>query len=156
MNILMVCLGNICRSPLAEGIMKEKLKAYGLKGIVDSAGTSSYHSGEKPDSRSIEIALRNGIDISGQKARGFAPEDFDNFDIIFAMDRENYRNLLEMARNQTHRQKVELILNRVEPEKNLEVPDPYYGNLADFEKVYNLLNKSCEVIAQSLKNPNHQ
>jgi len=156
MNILMVCLGNICRSPLAEGIMKEKLKAYGLQGIVDSAGTSSYHSGESPDRRSIEIALKNGFDISGQRAREFSPEDFENFDVIFAMDRENYHNLLEMARNQSHRQKVELILNRVETEKNLEVPDPYYGNFADFEKVYNLLNKSCEVIAQSLKNPIHK
>jgi len=154
MNILMVCLGNICRSPLAEGIMKEKLKAYKINGRVDSAGTSAYHTGQSPDSRSVEIAMRYGVDISEQRARVFSCEDFEKFDVIFAMDRENYRNLLNMAKTQEHRKKVELIMNRLEPDQNHEVPDPYYGGLGEFEKVYHLLNDSCEAIAQSLKKSN--
>ncbi|HSV87032.1 MAG TPA: low molecular weight protein-tyrosine-phosphatase [Bacteroidales bacterium] len=150
MNILMVCLGNICRSPLAEGIMREKLIKYGISGFVDSAGTSAFHTGENPDFRSIEIALKHGIDISEQRARLFSSDDFDKFDYIFVMDRSNYSDVLKMAQTNEHRQKIELIMNSVEPGKNLEVPDPFYGGKDEFAKVYNLLNNSCEVIARSL------
>jgi protein-tyrosine phosphatase len=152
MKILMVCLGNICRSPLAEGIMKNKLKEYGIEGMVDSAGTASYHIGESPDPRSEEIARKYGIDISQQRARAFTRSDFDQFDMIFAMDRENFSNILRLARTDEDRQKVELILNRLYPGKDLEVPDPYYGGNDGFENVYQMLDASCERVAQSLKN----
>ncbi len=152
MKILMVCLGNICRSPLAEGIMKEKLKKYGIKGLVDSAGTNSYHIGEEPDTRSLEIANKYGIDISDQRARAFTKNDFENFDLIFAMDRQNYRNVIKLAETENDRTKVEIILNRLHPGQDLEVPDPYYDGIAGFEHVYKLLDASCEQIVQSLKN----
>jgi protein-tyrosine phosphatase len=152
MNILMVCLGNICRSPLAEGIMRKKLMESGIEGTVDSAGTASYHIGESPDPRSEEMARKYGIDISQERARAFTRSDFEQFDIIFAMDRENYTNILRLARTDEDRQKVELILNRLHPGKDLEVPDPYYGGKDGFEHVYQMLDASCERIAQSLKN----
>jgi len=148
----MVCLGNICRSPLAEGIMKSKLEEHGLPGTVDSAGTASYHIGESPDSRSEETARKYGIDISYQRARAFSSADFDRFDLIFAMDRENYNNIMRLARNERDRSKVELILNRLHPGKDMEVPDPYYGGKDGFEKVYRMLDASCDQIALSIKN----
>jgi len=147
----MVCLGNICRSPLAEGIMKKKLEEHGLTGTVDSAGTASYHIGERPDPRSEEIARKNGINISTQRARAFSRSDFDRFDLIFAMDRENYNNIMRLARNDQDRSKVELILNRLHPGKDMEVPDPYYGGKDGFENVYRMLDASCEQIALGMK-----
>lgn len=150
MKILMVCLGNICRSPLAEGIMKEKLNKYGIIAEVDSAGTNSYHIGEEPDTRSLEIANKYGIDISYQRARAFTKNDFENFDLIFAMDRQNYLNILKLAETNEHRAKVEIILNRLHPGQDNEVPDPYYGGKDGFEHVYQLLDACCEQIAQSL------
>jgi len=151
MKILMVCLGNICRSPLAEGIMKEKLKKHGMKGYVDSAGTASYHIGEAPDRRSQEIARKYGIDITDQRARPFKKSDFENFDLIFAMDRQNYHNIIRLAESEKDREKVEMVLNRLYPGKNLEVPDPYYDGKEGFEHVFKLLDASCELIAKSLK-----
>lgn len=151
MKILMVCLGNICRSPLAEGIMREKLRKYRLEGMVDSAGTASYHIGEEPDLRSIEVARKHNIDISYQRARPFRSDDFDKFDLIFAMDSENYRNIMRLARSDNDRKKVELILDRIHPGKGFEVPDPYYGGNDGFEKVFKLLDASCEKIANDMK-----
>ena len=151
-KILMVCLGNICRSPLAEGIMRDKLKQYNISGIVDSAGTASYHIGEPPDPRSIDIALKNGLDISNQMARAFSPSDFDNFDFIFAMDHENLNNILRQARSEKDREKVHLILDNIYPGSNVEVPDPYYSGREGFENVFKLLDESCSAIAQKLKN----
>ena len=151
MKILMVCLGNICRSPLAEGIMREKLRKHKLEGTVDSAGTASYHIGESPDVRSIEIARKYSIDISYQRARPFKTEDFEAFDLVFAMDRENYKNIMRLARSDNDRKKVELILDRIHPGKGLEVPDPYYGGNQGFENVFKLLDTSCEKIANDLK-----
>ena len=151
MKILMVCLGNICRSPLAEGIMREKLRKHKLEGTVDSAGTASYHIGESPDVRSIEIARKYSIDISYQRARPFKTEDFEAFDLVFAMDRENYKNIMRLARSDNDRKKVELILDRIHPGKGLEVPDPYYGGNHGFENVFKLLDTSCEKIANDLK-----
>ncbi|WP_054850676.1 low molecular weight protein-tyrosine-phosphatase [Olleya sp. ITB9] len=146
-KILMVCLGNICRSPLAEGILKSKLdNTY----IVDSAGTSSYHIGNKPDPRSITTAKKHNIDITKQRARQFTKQDFLDFDIIYAMDNSNYDNILALAENETDKSKVKLILNESFPNKNLDVPDPYYGGNNGFEKVYTLLNDACQKISTSL------
>ena len=150
-KILMVCMGNICRSPLAEGIMKRKLNAYGIDGYVDSAGTIAGHTGEAPDERSCRVALENGLDISMQKARQIRAADLDEFDYIFAMDSANYANILKLAKTEDQKKKVELIMNRVSPGLNLEVPDPYYGNMEEFVEVFDMLNRCCEQIAKSLK-----
>jgi len=147
-KVLMVCLGNICRSPLAEGILKSKI--FGSKAFVDSAGTGAYHVGEQPDTRSIAIANINGIDITNQKARKFTVKDFDLFDIIYVMDNSNYKNVISLARNNQDKSKVKLILNEVFPNQNLDVPDPYYGGDFGFKNVYNMLNEACEVIAKKI------
>jgi protein-tyrosine phosphatase len=154
MKVLMVCLGNICRSPLAEGILKQKFKRNNIEGFVDSAGTAAYHAGEKPDPRSIEIANKYGIDIKNQTARKFKVEDFDLFDKIFVMDSENLADIKKVARNQQDIQKVEMILNQSLPGKNLPVPDPYYGGEDGFENVYSLLDNACEAIVEQIKNNN--
>lgn len=141
----MVCLGNICRSPLAEGILHSKIDP--TKVFVDSAGTAAYHVGELPDVRSIEVAKKYGIDLSQQRARKFTVSDFENFDSIYAMDKENYQNIVALAKNKAAIQKVHLILNESNPSKNVEVPDPYYGGTQGFEEVYKMLAEACEVIA---------
>ncbi|WP_442266132.1 low molecular weight protein-tyrosine-phosphatase [Tenacibaculum sp. ZS6-P6] len=148
MKILMVCLGNICRSPLAEGILKSKLDA---EHFVDSAGTSGHHSGELPDRRSIEIARLNGLDITDQRSRKFTANDFDNFDMIYAMDSSNYHNIIQLSRNEEDVNKVRMILNESSPEENLNVPDPYYGGDQGFVNVYNMLDEACEVIASKIQ-----
>lgn len=150
MKILMVCLGNICRSPLAEGIMKEKLRKYNIEGEVDSAGTGAYHVGEMPDPRSIEVARKNGLDITDQRARKFNGKDFDNFDLIFAMDEYNYQDILASAAAKGKENKVEMILNVSYPGKDLSVPDPYYGGKDGFDNVYDMLDKACETIALNI------
>ena len=142
----MVCLGNICRSPLAEGILKSKSNNI----IVDSAGTAGYHIGSRPDQRSIEIGLKNNIDITNQRARQFTSNDFDDFDKIYAMDNDNYSKIISLATNQDQIDKVDLILNEVYPNQFKSVPDPYYGGEKGFENIYDLLEKACEQIA--LKN----
>ncbi len=138
----MICLGNICRSPLAEGIMKSKLPA---NFTVDSAGTIDMHEGKNPDLRSIKTAFNNKIDISQQKSRPFSSSDFDKFDRIFCMDKNNLKNILALAKTEKHKEKVSLIL-----ENNQEVPDPYYGKDQDFEEVFQLLNDACEKIAKEI------
>jgi protein-tyrosine phosphatase len=145
MKILMVCLGNICRSPLAEGILKYKTRN-SENIFVDSAGTASYHIGKLPDSRSIEIANKYNIDISNQRARQFSINDFDDFDSIYAMDTHNYASIISLARNQNDRDKVDLILNEINPKSFDSVPDPYYGEGDGFQIVYNLLDEACEKI----------
>lgn len=144
----MVCLGNICRSPLAEGILKSKLNPDFY--IVDSAGTSAYHIGELPDHRSIAIAKKNGIDISNQRARKFIPNDFNEFDLIYAMDIENYHNICSLSTNKSNLLKVKLILNEINPLKDLSVPDPYYGGDYGFENVYKMLDKACSIITKNI------
>lgn len=146
----MVCLGNICRSPLAEGILRKKFNTLGIKGEVDSAGTGAYHAGERPDVRSQEIANRHGIDISRQRARKFIREDFDRFDAIYAMDRSNYSDIISLARNKQDMEKVHLILNTVYPGENRQIPDPYYGGRDGFLNVYNMLDAACDVIANDI------
>jgi len=144
----MVCLGNICRSPLAEGILKSKLNPDFY--IVDSAGTSAYHIGELPDHRSIAIAKKNGIDISNQRARKFIANDFNEFDLIYAMDIENYHNICSLSTNKSNLLKVKLILNEINPLKDLSVPDPYYGGDFGFENVYKMLDKACSIITKNI------
>ena len=144
----MVCLGNICRSPLAEGILSSKLKDKDV--VVDSAGTASYHIGNPPDPRSIDIGKEYRIDLSKQRARQFTTSDFDRFDKIYAMDMNNYSSIISLARNQDDRNKVDLILNEINPKKFDSVPDPYYGGKNGFQDVYNMLDKACEVISNKL------
>ncbi len=144
----MVCLGNICRSPLAEGILRSKVFAH--KTFIDSAGTGGYHVGAKPDKRSISIASVNGIDITNQQARKFTVKDFDNFDLIYVMDQSNYRDVIELARNEEDKAKVAIILNEVFPGEDLDVPDPYYGGEFGFKNVYNMLDEACDVISKKI------
>lgn len=146
----MVCLGNICRSPMAEGIMRQKVEKYGLAVYVDSAGTIANHVGEAPDKRSIANGLKHNVDISGLRARLFTLSDFDNFDIIFVMDRSNYKNVIGMARNNDDKKKVNLIMNELYPRTDIEVPDPYFGGEEGFDKVFHLLDLACENIARNL------
>ncbi|MFI0492150.1 low molecular weight protein-tyrosine-phosphatase [Flavobacterium sp.] len=147
-KILMVCLGNICRSPLAEGILASKLSK--KKFTVDSAGTGSWHIGHKPDERSIATAKRNGINISNQKGRQFSTTDFDTFDYIYVMDKSNYENVIELAKTKEQEKKVDLILNELFPNENVDVPDPYYGSVDGFDHAYKMLDEACEIIAKKL------
>ena len=144
----MVCLGNICRSPLAEGILK--LKVDSQKYFIDSAGTGSYHLGSPPDSRSIAVSRKNNLDISYQRCRQFGVSDFDEFDIIYVMDNSNKRDVLALARDENDKAKVKMILNEIFPNENVDVQDPYLGGDQGFEKVYKLLEEACSIIAQKL------
>ena len=146
-KILMVCLGNICRSPLAEGILKSKLSN---NYIVDSAGTANYHVDSPPDTRSVAVARKHGLDISMLKGRQFIISDFDKFELIYVMDQSNFQNVIKLARNDQDVAKVKQILNEVNPNKNYEVPDPYYGGDNGFENVYQMLDEACSVIANTL------
>lgn len=149
MKILMVCLGNICRSPMAQGIMESKLKQRNiLDWEVDSAGTSGWHDGEKPDQRAIRAAQAKGVDISGQYSRKITKSDLDKFDIIFAMDSSNYVNILDICENEYQKSKVHLLLNFKFPNKNMAVPDPYYDG--KFMSVFELLDEAIEDIITSL------
>jgi len=147
MKILMVCLGNICRSPLAEGIMKAKLTEHYM---VDSAGTISMHEGEHPDKRAIKTAANHHIDISRQRSRPITRKDFETFDKIYCMDIRVCEDVISKAKNEEERQKVSLFLEELGDYKNVEVPDPYWGDMADFEKVFQLLDKGCEAIKNQL------
>jgi protein-tyrosine phosphatase len=147
MKILMVCLGNICRSPLAEGIMRDKIISKQLDWEVDSAGTGAWHVGELPDHRSIAEAKKNGIDITNQRARQFSANDFDRFDLILAMDSSNYQDVLRLATSEAHQEKVALIMNFETPGRNENVPDPYWGN-DGFGLVYDMLDRACERIVE--------
>ncbi|MFK7809566.1 MAG: low molecular weight protein-tyrosine-phosphatase [Saprospiraceae bacterium] len=150
MKILMVCLGNICRSPLAEGILKEKITANGLDWTVDSAGTGAWHVGELPDPRSIKQARENNIDIAGQRARQFTVEDFNEFDLILAMDSSNYQDILRKADTESDKEKVKMIMNFDAPGRNENVPDPYWGD-DGFGNVYNMLDRACESIVSKYR-----
>ena len=148
-KILMVCLGNICRSPLAEGILASKLPK--VKFLVDSAGTGAWHSGHQPDARSIAVAKKHQLDISTQRARLFKVEDFETFDYIYVMDKSNFRDVIRLAKNDEQKEKVEIILNELYPNENVDVPDPYYGIDNGFQMVYEMLDEVCELIANKLK-----
>jgi protein-tyrosine phosphatase len=151
MNILMVCLGNICRSPLAEGILQHKITLYGLDALVESAGFEPFHSGDTADERAIEVAEKHGIDISGHRARLFHMNDFDRFDLIFVMDQNNYKDVMGKARNDNDKRKVDYILNELRSGGNVPVPDPYYGRINDFENVYEMLDQATEKLVIKIR-----
>ncbi|WP_179349726.1 low molecular weight protein-tyrosine-phosphatase [Winogradskyella pacifica] len=149
-RILMVCLGNICRSPLAHGIMQSKLSEDHY--YVDSAGTAAYHIGNAPDKRSIAVAKQNDLDISTQSARQFKVSDFDAFDYIYAMDESNYSDIINIARNSDDIEKVKLFLEANPSIQNKNMPDPYYGGSDGFEYVFNLINETCDLLVKELGN----
>ena len=145
----MVCLGNICRSPLAEGILRSTVDSKEV--FIDSAGTGSWHIGNSPDTRSVRVASKYEIDISTQRGRQFTHGDFEKFDRIFVMDRDNLSTVLEMAQNEEQRNKVELLLNMAYPGMNREVPDPYHEGADAFEAVFKMLDEACEILCKNLK-----
>ena len=147
-KILMVCLGNICRSPLAEGILASKLPKD--KFIVDSAGTGNWHVGKQPDSRSIATAKKYGLDISLQKGKHFTPQHFEEFDYIYVMDGSNYDDVLFLAKTDDHKKKVSRILDELFPGDNVDVPDPYYGLQNGFDMVYEMLDEATDLLAKKL------
>ncbi len=151
MKILMVCLGNICRSPLAEGILKDKAKQAGLNWTIASAGTNGYHSGEPPHPLSQKVAKMNGIDISQQKKRRFTADDFVKYDIIYALSDDVLRDMKVIAQNKFDDSKVKLLMNELIPGKNIDVPDPWYGEEPGYHIVFNMLDEVCERIIHLYK-----
>lgn len=147
-TILMVCLGNICRSPLAEGILSSMLDSDSYE--ISSAGTGNWHVGDAPDPRSIEVARKNGIDISHQKGIHFSPYHFELYDYIFVMDTANYRDVIKLAKNDAEKQKVQPILDGLFVEENMDVPDPYFGGKQGFDNVYRMLYQACEKIVSRI------
>ena len=147
-KVLMVCLGNICRSPLAEGILKSKVDREKIQ--VDSAGTGGWHVGDLPDPRSIEVAKKHGLDITDQRGKQFSTYDFEIYDHIFVMDNSNYRDVTKLAKNDAEIKKVKRILDEIFPGEQVDVPDPYYGGDFGFDNVYQMLDKACTVIAEKL------
>jgi len=145
MKVLMVCLGNICRSPLAEGILKHKCAQKKLDWYIDSAGTGKWHLGAAPDKRSIQVASKHGIDISNQRARSINSSDFEEFDLTFAMDISNYKHLTQWAMDKEEENKIKLIMDEVYPDELMSVPDPYFDDNG-FQKVFDMLNKACDKI----------
>ncbi len=148
----MVCLGNICRSPIAQGILEQKIKKSGLNWETDSAGTSGWHDGEAPDQRAIETCQRKGIDISRQISRKIMPADLDVYDMILVMDTSNYRDVMSLCKNDSQRQKVNLIMNLKFPDRNIVVPDPYYDNR--FSEVFDILDDVMDHMIQKLISTN--
>lgn len=144
MKILMVCLGNICRSPLAEGIMQDQVNKAGLNWEVDSAGTGNWHVGDNPDRRSTQEAKKRGVDISKQICRQFKVKDFDEFDLILVMDKNNLSDVLALARNEQDEQKVKLLLN------DKEVPDPYFDD-KQFAPVFDLIEGGCKDVIKAYR-----
>jgi protein-tyrosine phosphatase len=151
MKILMVCLGNICRSPLAEGILQDKAAGAGLDWHVDSAGTNGYHVGEAPHPLSQKVALIHGIDISKQRARRFVADDFERYDKIYAMAEDVVSDIRRIAKNKFDESKVELLLNELYPGKDMDVPDPWYGAEPGYHEVYSLIEEACGVIVERHK-----
>ena len=153
----MVCLGNICRSPLAEGILKDKLNKAGLNWEVDSAGTNRYHTGDAPHRLSQKVAKLHGIDISKIKARTIVPEDFDRFDKIYAMAQDVIFDMRAVVGKKFNGNKVELLMNEVFPGENIDVADPYYGGEEGFHEVYKMMDEACEAIVKKYSiNDNQQ
>jgi protein-tyrosine phosphatase len=152
-SFLMVCLGNICRSPLAEGILQEKARAAGLDWKVDSAGTTSYHVGEAPHQLSQKVARINGVDISRQRARRFSADDFQRFDKIYAMAGDVLDQIRRIAGRQYDPGKIELLLNELTPGGNEDVPDPWYGPEPGYHEVYKLIDAAADKIIEKYGQP---
>jgi protein-tyrosine phosphatase len=150
MRILFVCTGNICRSPIAEGILRSKLSEAGLDTVVDSCGFESFHVGDHPDPRAVKVTRRRGIDISGHVSRLFTRRDFDLSDRIYVMDSSHYQELMRMAGSEQDMKKVDYLLNLLYPGQNLPVPDPWYSDIHAFERVYDLMEPACEKIVSGL------
>ncbi len=150
MKVLMVCLGNICRSPMAEGILRDKAIERGIRLTIDSAGTNRFHTGEAPDHRAVAKMKEHGHDITDLRARTIEPEDFGKFDRIYVMDASNMQNVLRVPHKPAHSSKVRMFLNEFQPNGNQAVPDPYYGGDDGFEDVYQLLDKACDAFLNSL------
>ncbi|AFD09216.1 low molecular weight protein-tyrosine-phosphatase [Solitalea canadensis] len=148
MKILMVCLGNICRSPMAEGIMRDLIRKNNLNWEVDSCGTGSWHIGEAPDKRAQRTAQSFGVDITSLRARQFSIADFNEFDRIYVMDTSNHQNVLKMAPDEQSRQKVDLLLNSCMPGENCEVADPWFDESL-FIPVYKQIEQACQKIIES-------
>ena len=144
MRVLMVCLGNICRSPMAEGVLRTVAEKRAISIEVDSAGTAGYHVGEAPDPRAVRCMKEYGIDISSLRGRQFSRADFDRFDHILVMDQSNLNNVLALAENEEHRKKVSLFLEYAPDSALKEVPDPWYGDMRDFHAVYDMLCHAAE------------
>ncbi|MBK9628688.1 MAG: low molecular weight phosphotyrosine protein phosphatase [Flavobacteriales bacterium] len=143
MKILLVCLGNICRSPMAEGILRDMIQKQGLAYTTDSAGTGDYHVGEVPDQRAIRSMRDHGIDISDLRARHFRPSDFHGFDVLLAMDKSNLTNMLAIAPDEASKKKARLMMDHAPIHPLREVPDPYFGGDEGFEQVYRMLSEAC-------------
>ncbi len=150
-NILFVCTGNICRSPLAEGILRHQLDEAGIPAFIDSCGFEAFHVGDPPDYRARAVAERHGVNISGLRARLFSVMDFDWFDRIFVMDEGHYRTVMKLARNEADRSKVDYMLNVLTPGKNMGVMDPWYHHEAAFEKVFQQLDMACGELTRQLR-----
>ena len=146
----MVCLGNICRSPIADGLLLRKIKEQKLDAQVDSAGTANYHIGKAPDSRMIQTAAAHGTPIEFLRARQFSNQDFENFDHILVMDQSNYENVIRLAQSADDRNKIQFLLDYLYPNQKAAVPDPYYGSLEDFEQVYQLVDSATYALIQKL------
>lgn len=145
----MVCLGNICRSPLAQGLLEAKIKSNQMNWLVDSAGTGNWHIGDPPDLRSIKIARSHGIDITPQKARQFSVQDFDLFDLILPMDKQNLEDIVYKSRSQEHEKKVKLILDYHPTLMGKSVPDPYWDD-SGFEKVFQMLDEATDGLIKQM------
>lgn len=149
MKILMVCLGNICRSPLAEGILQHRAWEAGLQWSVESAGTNGYHNGEAPHRLSQKVAKLNGIDISQQRSRKFVPEDFERFDMIYAMAEDVVREMRRISGSRFRAEKVDLLMNILHPGQDLDVPDPWYGAEPGYHEVFQMIDDACNHLIAS-------
>jgi protein-tyrosine phosphatase len=151
-KILMVCLGNICRSPMAEGIVRDEFAKHGIDIQVDSAGTAAYHVGEAADERGQAELAKHNIDISDERAMKLSPYHLEEYDMIYAMDRHNYADILSLCKDEEERKKVDMFMNLSHPGKHISVPDPYYGGDEGFSKVYEMLKESAEKLVENIKN----
>ena len=154
MKILMVCLGNICRSPLAEGILQDKALKARLNWQIDSAGTNGYHTGEPPHQLSIKIARENGIDISKQKSRRFTADDFEEYDLLYAMAADVLEEMKRIGKNKFDTKKVRLFLNEEYPGEDRDVPDPWSGPEGGYQEAFAIINKTCDCIIKNIQNKN--
>lgn len=150
MKVLMVCLGNICRSPMADGLLRKKVAENNLDIIVDSAGTGDWHVGQAPDERMRETGRRNGVPIDDLRGRQFTASDYDEFDRIYVMDESNFDNVVKLARDERDIRKVDLLLNVSHPGERRSVPDPYFGGDQGFQDVFEMLDKATDLLIKEL------